>query len=62
MNVDKAAMIKKGVFLVRFQAMDSRDKVLDGHYFFDKKPLILKSWSPDVDFEQEDVKTLPIWV
>lgn len=62
LNVDKAAMIKKGVFLVRFQAMDSRDKVLDGHYFFDKKPLILKSWSPDVDFEQEDVKTLPIWV
>ncbi|XP_048489821.1 uncharacterized protein LOC125491779 [Beta vulgaris subsp. vulgaris] len=61
-NVDKVALIKRGVFLVRFNAMDSRDSVLNGHYFFDKKPLIMKPWSPDIDFVKEDIKTLPIWV
>lgn len=61
-NVDKVAMIKRGVFLVRFNAMDSRDLVLNEHYFFDRKPLIMKPWSPDIDFVKEDIKTLPIWV
>ena len=61
-NVDKVALIRKGVFLVRFQTMDSMGEVLEGHYFFDKKPIILKAWSPDVDFAKEDIKTLPVWV
>lgn len=38
-------MIKKGIFLVRFKAMDARDKVLEGHYFLDNKPVIVKSWT-----------------
>lgn len=42
LNIDKVAMVKKEMFLVRFHAMDSRDKVLEGHYFFDKKPVIMK--------------------
>ena len=61
-NVDKITLIKRGVFLVRFNVMDSPDSVLNGHYFFNKKPLTLKSWSPDIDFVKEDIKTLPIWV
>lgn len=61
-NVDKVAMIKKGIYLVMFKAIGTRDKVLACYYFFDKKPLILKPWSTEMDFEKEDVKTLPIWV
>ena len=41
-KVDKVAMVKRGMFLVRFQTMDARDQVLVGHFFFDKKPLIMK--------------------
>lgn len=55
-------MTKKGVFLVRFLTMDSRDKVLSGRYFFDSKPLILKAWSAEMDMEKEDVQLVPIWV
>lgn len=33
--------------------MDSRDLVLIGHYFFDKKPLFIKPWSPDIDFMKD---------
>lgn len=60
-KVDKVAMVKRGVFLVRFPAIDSRDKVLQGHYFFYKNPLIMKPWSEKVDFD-EYVKTIPVWV
>lgn len=61
-KVDKVALIKKGVYLVRFSAMDSRDRVLNGHYFSEKKPLIVKPWTHEMNFEKEEIKTLPIWV
>ena len=59
-GVDKVMVVKKGIFPVLFRAMESRDNVLDGHYFFNNKPLVLKPWTPDVDFERENIKTLPI--
>ncbi|XP_056695788.1 uncharacterized protein [Spinacia oleracea] len=62
LNVDKVVMVKRGVFIVRFLTMDSRDKVLDGHYFFDNKPLIMKPWNSDMDMDKEEVKSVPIWV
>lgn len=34
LKVNKVVMVKKGVYLVRFLTMDSRDKVFAGHYFF----------------------------
>lgn len=61
-KVDKVAIVKRGVYLVRFQAMDLRDKVLQGHYFFHKKPLVTKPWLVEVDFTKEGVKTLSVWV
>ncbi|XP_056697530.1 uncharacterized protein [Spinacia oleracea] len=62
LNVDKVIMVKRGVFIVRFLTMDSRDKVLNGHYFFDSKPLIMKPWDSDMDMDKEEVKSVPIWV
>ena len=61
-KLDRVALMKKGVYLVRFSMMDSRDKVLNGHYFFDKKPLVVKPWSHGMDFEKDEIKTLPILV
>ena len=58
----KVAMVKRRMFLVRFQTMDARDQVLAGNFFFDKKPLILKPWTSEIDFEKEDIKTVPVWV
>ncbi|XP_021836936.1 uncharacterized protein [Spinacia oleracea] len=62
LNVDKVVMVKRGVFIVRFFTMDSRDKVLDGHYFFDSKPLKMTPWNSDMDMDKEEVKSVPIWV
>ncbi|XP_056698601.1 uncharacterized protein [Spinacia oleracea] len=62
LNVDKVVMVRKGVFLVRFLTMDSRDKVLKGHYFFDSKPLILKPWNSDMNMDTPELQSVPIWV
>ena len=61
-NVDKVAVIKKGIFIVRFDATDNRDKVLQGNYFFDNKPLIVKPWNPNMDVDKEELKLIPIWI
>ncbi|XP_057250015.1 uncharacterized protein LOC130591113 [Beta vulgaris subsp. vulgaris] len=43
--------------------MESRDIVLnDGFQFFDKKPLIIKAWSPDLDLSKEVIHTVPMWI
>ncbi|XP_062089160.1 uncharacterized protein LOC133795723 [Humulus lupulus] len=62
-GVDKVGTLSHGVFIVRFQNMEDRDKVISGGYiFFDKKPLIMKTWNPRDDFTKEDVKKVPIWI
>ena len=61
-NVDKVAVISKGVYRVQFNAMDSRISVLQGYYFFDSKPVIMKPWHPDLALDKESSQSLPIWV
>lgn len=49
LGVDKVALVSHGVFIVRFNAMDIRDKVINGpRLFFDKKPVFMKPWAPDM--------------
>ncbi|KAL9689170.1 hypothetical protein QQ045_033604 [Rhodiola kirilowii] len=33
-----------------------------GPWYFDNRPLILKPWSPDENYELESVTSLPIWM
>ncbi|XP_060968449.1 uncharacterized protein LOC115703846 [Cannabis sativa] len=40
-----------------------RDQVINrGYIFFNRRPVIMKSWDPNVNFKKEDVKCVPIWV
>lgn len=39
-----------------------RGHVLSGTYFFDHKPVIMKAWPQDMDFEKEEIRSLPIWI
>ena len=62
-GIDKMVAISKGVFLVRFHKLDDCNAVMaEGFQFFDKKPMIVKKWNPDMDFKKEDIKTVPIWL
>ena len=50
-----------GAVLVRFDSMETRDKVLQqGCYQFDKKSFILKPWHKD--FQKEKTEFVPVWV
>ncbi|XP_030478235.1 uncharacterized protein LOC115695300 [Cannabis sativa] len=62
-NVDKVKLLAYGVFLIRFHSVGQRDEVLNGGYiFFNRKPVIMKPWDPNVSIKKEDVKMVPIWI
>lgn len=62
-GIDRVALIGKGIFIVRFNSIESRNKELDeGIPMFDKKPVIVKPWTTDLDIKKFDVRRVPIWV
>ncbi|XP_062109885.1 uncharacterized protein LOC133821756 [Humulus lupulus] len=63
LGVDKIGLLKHGLFIMIFTSMENRDKVLaGGYYFFDKKPLMLKAWDPNVCLQKDDIRSIPIWI
>ncbi|XP_062114707.1 uncharacterized protein LOC133825829 [Humulus lupulus] len=62
-GVDKVGLLAPSVFLVRFQAINTRDEILHGGYLFlDKKPVVMKPWDAYSDYSKDDVRSVPIWV
>ncbi|XP_074318079.1 uncharacterized protein LOC141654864 [Silene latifolia] len=62
-NIDKISFMPNGIFLVRFKTMEMKEKVLaSGHYLFDNKPMIVKSWEWDLEMNKEGVKCVPAWI
>lgn len=49
-------------FMVKFNDIDARDAVVNhGIWFFNRKPLIVRSWTGDVDM-LSCITMVPIWV
>ncbi|XP_074277927.1 uncharacterized protein LOC141601533 [Silene latifolia] len=62
-NIDKISFLPNGIFLVRFKTMEMKEKVLtSGHYLFDNKPMIVKSWEKDLEMKKGEVKSVPAWI
>ncbi|XP_074290657.1 uncharacterized protein LOC141617369 [Silene latifolia] len=62
-NIDKISFMPNGVFLVRFKSVEMKDKVLNsGYYMFDNKPMIVKSWTRDLEMRKEEVSSVPAWI
>uniref|UniRef100_A0A803NHH6 DUF4283 domain-containing protein n=1 Tax=Cannabis sativa TaxID=3483 RepID=A0A803NHH6_CANSA len=62
-KIDKVGMISHGVFLVRFRSIADRDQILSrGYIFFNKRPVIMRAWDPNVNFKKENIHSVPIWV
>ncbi|TMW81652.1 hypothetical protein EJD97_008480 [Solanum chilense] len=52
-----------GYFLVRFASLDDRNEVLySGPHMLNNKPIIVKVWNSDFNFNKEVLQTVPIWV
>ncbi|XP_062117454.1 uncharacterized protein LOC133831238 [Humulus lupulus] len=61
--VVKVGLIARGIFIIRFQNMEQRDKVLQGGYiFFDRKPVVMKPWNPIDDFSKDEITSVPTWI
>lgn len=64
-STTKPAMLyhNDGYFVVRLENEEERDKVLcsDSHYMM-RKPVIMKSWTPEFNFKEEILTTIPLWV
>ncbi|XP_059315818.1 uncharacterized protein LOC132066531 [Lycium ferocissimum] len=63
LGIDKIAQVNRGVFLVRFGCMEDRNKAIDaGIQVFDRKPIVVKGWEPDVEMNKTVVEKVPVWV
>nr|XP_009770224.1 PREDICTED: uncharacterized protein LOC104220956 [Nicotiana sylvestris] len=52
-----------GYFTILLNSVEERDEVLmNGPYTMNSRPIILKAWAEGFDFNEEVLKTIPLWV
>lgn len=57
------AQVHKGVFLVQFDCLEERERVVEeGILTFDKKLVVIKPWRANIDVTKEAMEKVPIWV
>ncbi|XP_009774916.1 uncharacterized protein [Nicotiana sylvestris] len=62
-KLDEELQNNKKYFVVKFNSVEDRDAVLmSGPHTIRNKPIIVKAWSPNFDFDIEVLQTIPIWV
>ncbi|KAJ8431726.1 hypothetical protein Cgig2_013425 [Carnegiea gigantea] len=62
-TITKIAMVRKGLFIVRFD--NERDKLQvtqRGIYFFDNKLMVVKPWNEAMKLNVQNIQSLPLWV
>lgn len=63
LSIDKVRLLGKGVFIVRMMSNLDRDKACDmSGILFDKKPFVVKPWTPKPSASKTELKYLLIWV
>ncbi|XP_070050411.1 uncharacterized protein [Nicotiana tomentosiformis] len=63
LSIDRIAMLKNRVIVVRFNTIMGKQEVIEGSiYHFDNKPFIVKAWTPELEFTREELQTVPIWI
>jgi len=62
-GIDKICLVRKCVFLIRFQNINDHFTVVQrGVYFFDNKPFLVKPWNEKMGINIETLVTLLVWV
>lgn len=62
-GIDKVAVVNKGVFLVRFQSEEARNRTVEeGVQMFDKKLIVIKPWKQDIDMKKEKIDRIHICI
>ncbi|WMV24159.1 hypothetical protein MTR67_017544 [Solanum verrucosum] len=54
---------KEGYYVIRFASIDDMNQILySGPYTINNRPIILKSWTVNFDFNKEFPTKIPLWV
>lgn len=54
---------EEGYYVVKFQSISDLQTILyGGPYSINSRPIVLKQWSPDYDFNNEFLTEIPLWV
>ncbi|KAL9664729.1 hypothetical protein QQ045_020136 [Rhodiola kirilowii] len=62
-NMVSVSELKLVIFIFKFAKEEDCNRVFAmGPWSFDNRPLIIKPWSPDENYELESVTALPVWV
>lgn len=52
-----------GYFVVKFNTIDDGNEVIySGPHIFNNRPMIIKAWAANFDFNEEVLRTIPLWV
>lgn len=63
LDIDKIGMVNRGVFIVRFALIEHQELACNMNgILFDKKPFIVKPWSPYMSYEKASLTSVPVWV
>ncbi|VFQ82333.1 unnamed protein product [Cuscuta campestris] len=63
LSIEEVCFMKEGQYLISFKQAADRDEVLKRkYYYFDKKPLLVKAWSPGCQIDVIELKDVPIYV
>ncbi|GAA0164092.1 hypothetical protein LIER_19809 [Lithospermum erythrorhizon] len=55
--------LASGIFLSKFKSVEDNDCMLaSGPSMFAKRPMILKSWTPEANLEKKGAEKVPIWI
>ncbi|XP_048493463.1 uncharacterized protein LOC125494010 [Beta vulgaris subsp. vulgaris] len=53
----------KGYFIIKFASIDDRNEILYARpHMINSRPMIIKAWSPDFDFQAEVSRVVPLWI
>ena len=62
-KVDTVKSPKRGIFVVRFHDVETRDAILHGGFiFFNRRPVIMKAWDSKINIQKHEVRNVPIWI
>jgi len=60
MEIDKVSLAKPSLYLVRFGNTEDHSRVVaQGVYYFNRKPMVVKPWNPELDVPKESIVSLP---
>ncbi|KAJ8435084.1 hypothetical protein Cgig2_033624 [Carnegiea gigantea] len=62
-EIEQILLVRNGIFLVRFKNIQDKQTVeKGGFYFFDNKLFVVKRWNANLDMNNENLHSLPLWI